>query len=310
MPVSANTKRSALFIGAGLTFMGAILFSTKAIIVKKAFNNIRVDPVSLLTMRMLLSLPFYAGAVLLSRYRQQHTPLTQRQWGITIGLGLIGYYCSSLFDFLGLQYISAGLERLILFLYPTFTVLINRYVFRQPLLPVQRWALLLTYTGIGLAYFGEMRIDSNNPMFYLGSFLVFLCAITYAIYIAGSGYIIPKVGVTRFTAYAMLSATGGIFLHYLFRGQHTLFLYGAPLWWYGLLLAVVATVVPSFLISAGLKRVGASNVAIISSIGPISTILQAHFILGEPIGFWQIAGTVLVIAGILLISRKKAIPVT
>lgn len=300
-----ETKKDKIsLIGLGITLLGAILFSTKAIIVKKAFRDISVDAVTLLTIRMILSLPFYLAAAYIAGNQTGKVKITNRQWLYVLLLGLFGYYLSSLFDFLGLQYISAGLERLILFLYPTFTVLINRFVFKQPLYTIQKWALLLTYIGIGLAYFGELRFDSANPDFILGSLLVFACAITYSIYIAGSGKMIPAVGVTRFTAYAMLAATGGVFIHFLIRGNYAPMQMGANLWWYGLLLAVVATVIPSFLVSAGLKRIGASNLAIVSSIGPISTIIQAHFILGEPMLPLQLAGTALVITGILLIGRK------
>jgi drug/metabolite transporter (DMT)-like permease len=301
-----ETKRNNTIslIGLGITLLGAVLFSTKAIIVKKAFKDISVDALTLLTIRMILSLPFYVAAAFTGS-KTGKVQLTHRQWAYMLLLGLFGYYLSSLFDFLGLQYISAGLERLILFLYPTFTVLINRFVFKQPLHRMQKWALLLTYIGIGLAYFGEMNFDNANPDFFMGSALVFACAVTFSIYIAGSGKMIPAVGVTRFTAYAMLAATGGIFIHFLLRGNYMPLQMGAKLWWYGLLLAVVATVIPSFLVSAGLKRIGASNLAIVSSIGPIATIIQAHFILGEQILPLQLAGTAFVIAGILLIGRKR-----
>lgn len=221
------------------------------------------------------------------------------------GLGLCGYYLSSLFDFSGLQYISAGLERLILFLYLSFAVFINSYLFKQRITTVQKAALLLTYVGIALAYFGELRLDMGNPNFYLGSFMVFLCAITYSVYIAGSGRIIPRVGANKFTAYAMLAATGGIFVHFAVAGNAQALVAGKGLWAYGLGLAVVATVLPSFMLSQGLKRIGSNNVAIISGIGPVSTILQAHFFLHERIFFEQICGTALVIIGVLLIGWKR-----
>ena len=302
---TAKKNNTITWAGFAITFLGAILFSTKAIIVKVAFASASVDALTLLTLRMIFSLPFYIGAALLAG-RQSDTPsLTQRQWLYVLVLGLFGYYLSSLFDFIGLQYISAGLERLILFLYPTFAVLINAFVFKQPIRRVQQVALFLTYAGIGLAYFGELRIDTHNPNFYHGSLLIFLCAITYSIYIAGSGHIIPKIGASRFTAYAMLAATGGIFIHFILVGNYTALRQSTDLWGYGLLLAVVATVIPSFLISFGMKRIGTNNVAIISGIGPVSTILQAHFVLGEKIFMEQIAGTVLVIIGVLLIGWKR-----
>lgn len=291
--------------GFAITLLGAIMFSTKAIIVKLAFAHVAVDALTLLTLRMVFSLPFYVGAAWVVTKQPGATPLTRRQWMVVLVLGIFGYYLSSLFDFIGLQYISAGLERLILFLYPTFAVLINAFVFKQPVRRVQQIALALTYAGIGLAYFGELRVDTHNPNFFYGSLLIFLCAITYSVYIAGSGYIIPKIGAAKFTAYAMLAATGGIFIHFLFAGSFKALQESSGLWWYGLLLAVVATVIPSFLISYGMKKIGSNNVAIISSIGPVSTILQAHFVLGESIFLEQVAGTVLVIIGVLLIGWKR-----
>lgn len=271
------------WVGFVITFIGAILFSTKAVIVKLAFNNVSVNALTLLTLRMIFSLPFYIGAAWLVTRQKTTATLTRNQW-IQVGLlGIFGYYLSSFLDFVGLQYISAGLERLILFLYPSFAVLINAFVFKQPIHRMQKVALALTYIGIGLAYFGELQLDTSNQNFYLGSVLIFLCAITYSIYIAGSGHIIPKIGATKFTAYAMLAATVGIFIHFLLAGNVGALDKGPELWWYGLLLAIIATVIPSFLISFGLKKIGANNVAIISSIGPVATILQAHVFLGEEI---------------------------
>jgi drug/metabolite transporter (DMT)-like permease len=298
-------KNKITVAGFIITLVGAILFSTKAIIVKSAFYTVQTDALTLLTLRMAFSLPFYLGAAFLSSNKKDNIRMTGKQWAIVIVLGLFGYYLSSLFDFIGLQYISAGLERLILFLYPTFTVLINVYFFKQTFASTQKIALLLTYLGIAIAYYGEIHVDTANPNFYLGSFLVFLCAITYSIYIAGSGKIIPVIGATKFTAYAMLTATTGIFIHFIFAGNISKLDTGFGLWWYGLLIAVVATVIPSFMVSEGLKRIGANNVAIISGIGPVSTIVQAHYILGEKIFTEQIIGTLLVIAGVLLIGWKR-----
>jgi drug/metabolite transporter (DMT)-like permease len=299
-------KHTVTLAGFLITIIGSILFSTKAIIVKVAFANTHMDALTLLMLRMSFSLPFYLVAVLLAR-KEKLTPLTSRQWLGVIGLGLFGYYLSSLFDFVGLQYVTAGLERLILFLYPTFAVLINAFVFKQPVVRTQKIALLLTYTGIGIAYLGEFNIDISNPNFLWGSFLIFLCSITYSVYIVGSGRMIPTVGVTRFTAYAMLASTAGVFTHYAISGGglHDLEQGGTPIIWYGILLATIATVLPTFMMSTGMKKIGSNNVAIISAIGPVSTIIQAHFILGEKIFTAQIAGTMLVIIGVILIGWKR-----
>jgi drug/metabolite transporter (DMT)-like permease len=304
------STNKTLLQGFLISFTGAIIFSTKAILVKLAYRSTHTDPLTLQTLRMLLSMPFYLIAAIWASRLEGNVRMRPRQWAAVIGLGLTGYYLSSLFDFIGLQYISAGLERLILFLYPSFSVLINSALFRQRVSKVQVWALALTYTGIGIAYFGELHIDTGNPHFYWGSFMVFLCAITYAIYLSGMGRVVPVLGAAKFTIYSMLASIVGVSLHYFIRQAVT----GAPvlpmgpgsrsLWDYGVLLALVATVIPSFMLSAGMKRIGANNAAIVTSIGPVSTILQAHFILGDPIFFEQVVGTLLVIAGVLLIGWK------
>jgi drug/metabolite transporter (DMT)-like permease len=134
--------------------------------------------------------------------------------------------------------------------------------------------------------------------------MIFICAITFAIYLVGSGKVIPLVGATRFTAYAMLASTAGIFLHFFIVGNYNNMPAGNSFWGYGFLLAIVATVIPGFLVSNAMKKIGSNDVAIISSIGPVSTIIQAHFILGEPVFVEQVIGTILVIAGVVLTGWK------
>ncbi|HEY1201143.1 MAG TPA: DMT family transporter [Niastella sp.] len=299
-------KHNVQLAGFLITLIGSILFSTKAIIVKVAYGaNPSMDAITLLMLRMAFSLPFYVGAIWFAR-KEGLPRLTRRQWLIVIGLGLFGYYLSSLFDFVGLQYVTAGLERLILFLYPTFAVIINAFVFKQPVVRTQKIALFLTYAGIGIAYLGELNVDIDNPNFLWGSFLIFLCSITYSIYIVGSGRMIPTVGATRFTAYAMLASTAGVFVHFAIKGGNVEMLRDVgSYFWYGILLAIIATVLPTFMMSNGMKRIGSNNVAIISAIGPVSTIIQAHFILNEKIFPSQIVGTLLVISGVILIGWKR-----
>jgi drug/metabolite transporter (DMT)-like permease len=291
-------------VGFAIALLGAVLFSTKAIIIKLAFANTTVNAVSLLALRMLFSLPFYIVIALMASYKKA-TPITTKQWWQIAGLGLLGYYASSLFDFIGLQYVSAGLERLILFLYPTFAVLLNTFLFRQKLSNTQIAALLLTYAGIGWAYFAELKIDNNNPNFLFGTFMIFLCAVTYSVYLVGTGKMVHKVGTSRYTAYAMLFATSGVMVHYAVTQNYMGANYSTSVLGYGALLAVVATVIPSFMISGAMKKIGSNNVSIVTSIGPVSTILQAHFILGEKILPAQIGGTILVLIGVLLIGWKS-----
>ncbi|WP_430898696.1 MULTISPECIES: DMT family transporter [unclassified Paraflavitalea] len=301
-----STKHTITFAGFLLAFVGSLFFSTKAIMVKYAFGDVKLDAVSLLALRMFYAVPMYA-AVLFWLYRKERMPqLKGREWIAVLGLGCMGYYVSSYLDFVGLQFVSAGLERLILFLYPTFVLFINHWFLKHKMERLQVMAIAITYLGLFVAYAGEVAVVDVTPNFILGSVLIFLCAITYAIYIAGSGKIIPKVGATAFTAYAMLAASFGVLLHFFVShpGQQAV-LWNERYWIYGVLLSVVATVLPSFMISGAMKRIGSNNVAIISSIGPVSTILQAHFILNEPITVMQVLGTVLVIVGVLMLGRKK-----
>lgn len=292
------------FIGFFVTFVGAILFSTKAIIVKKAFADTGIDALTLLVLRMVFSLPFFLVAAFLISSKAGNVRMTRKQWLQLLALGISGYYLSAYFDFTGLQYISAGLERLILFLYPTFVLLINRIFFKQTINRTQMLALFLTYAGIAIAYFNEMQVDTTNPYFFWGSFLIFACSVTYAIYISGSGKVIPFIGAAKFAAYSMLVATAVLFLHFIIRSDFSGVSEAQGMWKYGLLIAIMATVIPTFMLSAGLSKIGSNNVAIISGIGPVSTILQAHWILGEKIHLAQIVGTIMVIAGVLLTGWK------
>ena len=149
-----HSKTSLSLFGFLIAVVGALLFSTKAIIVKKAFVDVKADAVTLLTLRMIFSLPFYLVAAFVISTNKSNRKMTGREWLIVVVLGTSGYYLSSLLDFLGLQYISAGLERLILFLYPTFVVLINAYLFKEKIKVTVVWALILSYLGIAIAYFG------------------------------------------------------------------------------------------------------------------------------------------------------------
>jgi drug/metabolite transporter (DMT)-like permease len=301
----SRTQQSMSIAGFLITLIGAILFSTKAILVKLSFRDTGVDALTLLALRMSFSMPFYLVAAAISSKRMNNIRMTSRQWLYVILLGTLGYYLSSYLDFIGLQYVSAGLERLILFLYPSFAVIINAFLFGQKINRIQKIALVLTYIGIGIAYFGELKIDTRTPDFYWGSFLIFLCAITYSFYLAGSGRMIPVVGATKFTAYAMLASTSGVLIQFLLRGHFSDHILSSTLIHYSILLAVLATVIPSFMLSYGIKRIGSNNVSIITSIGPVSTILQAHFILGDKIFAEQVAGTLLVITGVLMIGWQS-----
>ncbi len=298
-------SRFAFLYPALLVFVGAILFSTKAILVKLGYRY-DVDGVTLLALRMLFSLPLYIGALYwLNRQKQkQATNISRKEWFYAFLLGITGYYLASLMDFLGLQYISASIERLILFTYPTMVLIFSVIFFRQHIKGIQVFALLLTYLGITLALIDDVGWEAN-PKFFLGAFFVFLSAFFFALYILFGGQLVQKFGTLRFTATVMLSASVAVLSHHLIVNGWNFFDLPFPVYIYGLLMALFATFFPSFMVSEGLRQIGSSNTAIISSIGPVSTILLAYIFLEERLSNWQWLGTALVIAGVLVISLQK-----
>ena len=302
---SVTSNRTTFLTGIFLCLAGAILFSTKAIIVKMAYRDTQVDAVTLLALRMLFSLPFFLASAWATSSQKNNKRFTTIQWMQIMLVGVLGYYVSSLLDFLGLQYVSANIERLILFIYPTIVLLITATWLKEKISRMQWIALCITYTGLLLAFCGDSLAFTHQQNFVLGASLIFGCTITYALYIVGSGQLIPRVGAAKFNSYAMTFACAAVLLHYTLQKQQNLFTLSAEVYQYSLVMALVSTVVPSFLISAGIKRVGADNAAIVGTIGPVSTIIQAHFLLGEGISVLQILGAILILVGVLLIGKKS-----
>ncbi len=289
----------------------------KAVIAKLIYHQSEISVVSLLTLRMLFALPFYIVMFIRSypsyvKFKQpgkQPSSIQRNLFLQSIFIGIMGYYISSWLDFTGLKFISAGLERIILFTYPTFTVVFAALLFKVKITKYQLIALLVSYLGVAVAFAGDIKAGHSTNI-ATGSVLVFACAITYSLYVLMSGRMIPKMGVSFFTAVAMMSATAGVFVHFLFSGDNIASLQHLPfkIYMYVLIMAVFATVVPSLLLSIGLSRIGSSNVAIISSVGPMATIIQAYLILGEKFGWLQAIGTILVVAGVWIIGRKVQTP--
>lgn len=302
----AKHARSYFVEGILIGLAGAICFSTKAIFVKLAYRDTVIEPVALLALRMIFALPFFLVSAFVSSRKPDNIKFTNLQWLSVAALGLLGYYVSSLLDFIGLEYVSAGIERLILFVYPTLVLLFSAMIFRIRIGRYQWLAVGITYVGLTLALFGEIDIKLNfTDHFYLGVVSIFGCAVTYALYIVGSGRLIPMVGASKFNSYAMSFACIAVLLHYFVSGNASLFNFSTSVYGYTIAMALISTVIPSYLISEGIKRIGSDNAAIVASVGPVSTILQAYLFLGEPILGLQIAGTVLILAGVFIISRKK-----
>lgn len=300
--------RRQQLLAAVLVFIGAICFSAKAVLVKLAYRH-EVDSISLLALRMLFSLPFFLLLAWWSTRRSQSRYERPRGyiWLYIILVGITGYYLASLFDFLGLQYIGASMERLILFVYPTLVVLISAIFFKQAISRDQYVALGLTYVGIALAFSQGLSLQEKTS-FLLGGGLIFLSALTFAIYLVGSGRLLPRYGTLRFTSYAMMAASVAVLIHHGVTRQWALFNFARPVYELSFLMAVFATVLPAFLVSEGIRLIGAGNAAIIGSVGPISTIVLAYVFLDERLGIWQWIGAILVITGVLLISLRRQQP--
>ncbi len=303
-------KLSTQLIAGALAVTGIFMFSSKAVMVKLAYEY-GVDSVTLLLLRMCFSLPIFLiiGVVNNLKNPQQERVGNKILLQLVL-MGFVGYYLASYFDFSGLTYVSASLERLILFVYPTLVVLISYIFLKKPILKQQRWAIGLTYFGM-LIVFSNLFLEEQKgtTMTILwGSFLVFLSALTYAIYLIGSGEIIPKIGTVRFTTYAMLVSCCCVIIHYLMTNNDYTIVFQQKLEVYGLglMMAVFATVIPSYLISEAIRRIGASTVSILGSLGPISTIGLSMVFLEEILTCNQIIGAVFVIIGVLLVSKKKA----
>lgn len=290
-----------VFFGVIFALLAAVGFSAKAILVKLAYLD-SVDAVTLLALRMVFSVPFFIGVALWVR-RQHAKPLNAHDRLLVLGLGLIGYYCSSFLDFLGLQFISAGLERLILFLYPTMTVILTALIYKRAIGKRAIAAMVLCYAGIALVFLHDVGTKEDGIV--LGASLVFASTLSYSIYLVGAGHAIARIGTLRFTAYAMVVASAASLLQ--FGVMRPLDALDLPIRVYGLsvAMAIFSTVLPVFLLSFAIRRIGSGSASLIGSIGPVSTIYLAYVFLNESISLLQIAGSSLVLAGVLLISLNS-----
>ena len=299
IPPAAAQANTGASIGVACAIAGSIAFSGKTIIVKLAYQH-GVDVLTLLALRMLFALPFFLAMA----WWAGAASLTRREWLGVAALGFIGYYVGSYLDFAGLQYISAGMGRLILYLYPTIVVLMSALFLKQPIRKRHVMSLALSYSGIALVFNEEIKLGQQWGLMLLGAGLVFASAVTYAIYlIAGSRYVLT-MGSMRFTAYAATSASFFVIAHFMaLRGPAQL---AVPNEVYVLVLimAIFTTVMPLWLMAEGLKRIGANQVALVGCIGPLSTMVFGQIFLGEPITLIQLAGAALVLAGVLIISLK------
>lgn len=285
-----------------LAVLAAFGFSLKAIFVKLAYAAGDVDAITLLALRMAFSLPLFliVGASAL----KQGPALSKKDWALVTVVGLAGYYGASILDFMGLQYISAGLERLILFTYPAMTVLLAVIFLGKQLHGRLVVSLVLCSAGVMTASVGDLQFSDSHGQVWLGVGLVFGSALSYACYNAFSEVAVNKLGPRKVSLLAMLVSIAAVQLHFLLSSPVSGLVQPAPVYGYALAMALFATVIPVFLQATAIRHIGAADTALIGTLGPVITIALGWVILSEPTSVAQLTGTALVIAGVLVIKRK------
>jgi drug/metabolite transporter (DMT)-like permease len=295
----AQVAPKSVVVGLLLATFGAIAFSGKAIIVKLAYRY-GVDAVTLIMYRMLFALPIFT--VMAWWASRGKPPLTRRDWWGVLGLGLTGYYLASFLDFVGLAYISASLERLILYLNPTLVLLLGLVLYKRKITRLQALGMAISYGGVMLVFGHEINLQGADAA--LGALLVFLSAISYAVYLSFSGEMVQRLGSLRLVGLATSVACVLCIGQFLLLRPLSAAMVAPEVIWLSVLNATLCTAVPVLAVMMAIERIGASLAAQTGMIGPMSTILLGVVLLGEPFTAWVAAGSALVIAGIFVFSRS------
>lgn len=299
-----QSQRSAL-PGLLLATAGAIAFSGKAIIVKLSYVY-GVDAVTVIMYRMLFALPFFIAMGLWAERQAiaRENPLTRRDVIDIVGLGFVGYYLSSYLDFLGLQYITASLERLILYLNPTLVVLLGWAVYKKPIHPIRMLAMAISYSGVMLVFSHELSFAGSNVA--LGGSLVLGSAVSYAVYLLYSGQLVQRIGSLRLVGWATSVACVCCIVQFLVLRPLSAADVPVEVLWLGVLNAVACTVAPVLMVMMAIERIGAALTAQTGMIGPMSTIALGVWLLNEPMNIWIGVGTLLVVSGVFIVSKYGA----
>ncbi|MCZ8255620.1 MAG: DMT family transporter [Polaromonas sp.] len=283
-----------------LATFGAIAFSGKAIIVKLAYRY-GVDAVTLIMYRMLFALPIFA--VMSWWASRGKPPLTRKDWLGVLWLGFTGYYLASFLDFAGLAFISASLERLILYLNPTLVLLLGLVIYKRRVSAPQIIGMAISYCGVVLVFGHEITLQGADAAW--GALLVFLSAVSYALYLVYSGEMVRRLGSLRLVGLATSVACLLCLLQFVLLRPMSAAAVAPEVIWLSLLNATLCTAVPVLMVMMAIERIGAGMAAQTGMVGPMSTILMGVLILGEPFTAWVAAGTVLVIAGIFVFTRGR-----
>ena len=283
---------------------GFVLFCSKSILIKLAYRY-NVAPETLLALRMIAAAPFYIAVGIWSAFRgEPRARVTKRQWlGVGVA-GVVGYYLASLLDLMGLQYISAGLERLILYTYPLLVLILSRVLYKRRFQLREIAAMLAAYLGLGFIVQYDLNIAGPNVAF--GSALVVASAACFAVFVVVSGRLIPTLGSQRFTTIAMLVSGILVGCHFGLISEQSLLDFPIPVYGIALTMGILCTVVPSYLVAAGIARIGAERTAIVGMIGPASTLIGAYLILDERIASLQILGAICVVGSVAYIAIASA----
>jgi drug/metabolite transporter (DMT)-like permease len=287
--------------GVALAVVAAFGFSFKAILIKLAYPY-GVDAVTLLVLRMAFALPAFLWVGLAA---SRNVPaLSRHDWFMVTMLGALGYYGASILDFIGLKYISAGLERLILFTYPTLTLLFGVVLHGRAISRREAVALTLCYGGIAAAFVHDLQFTGDTAAVWIGAGFVFASSVSYALYLSGSAGMIVKLGAARFTALAMLVSTATTGGHFLATQPLTALVQPWPVYALGAAMGLFCTVVPVFAQSAAIRRIGSGQAALVGMVGPLLTIVLAWLLLNEGFSTAQMVGVALVVAGVAAVSRR------
>ena len=278
-------------------------FSGKAIIVKLAYRH-GVDAVTLLMYRMLFALPIFAAMAWWASRGQP--PLNRRDALGVLGLGVSGYYLASFLDFAGLAYISASLERLILYLNPTIVLLLGWALYGRAIRWGQALGMAISYCGVLLVFGQELQLQSGAGAGAVwGALLVFLSALSYAIYLVYSGEMVQRLGALRLVGLASTVACGLCLAQFALLRPLSAALVAPEVVWLSVLNATLCTAAPVVMVMMAVERIGASAAAQAGMVGPLSTILMGVWLLGEPLTLWVVAGTALVMLGIFVFTRSR-----
>lgn len=297
-----KTPLSAFNIGLLLAIIGTGLFSLKSIFIKLAYAE-GLDTDSVLMLRMAISLPIYLCVLFWLAHKQSVPDNLSKKWLKIAFLGFIGYYLSSWFDLKGLEMISAQLERLTLFTYPIMVALLGALFFKTPLTRKIVVSLIITYLGLWIVFYKELSLSGENVP--LGTLLVALAALSFSFYVLFGKQEIKAIGSVWFTGLAMIASSLFVLIHFAVFNDYSDLSVSAMAWlWLGLL-AIFSTVIPSFMISEAIHRIGPTQTGIVGSLGPIMTMGLAIWLLNEAFTIWHAIGMLFVIGGVTLLSYKK-----